>query len=252
MNNQENKPDDPNHTPPQSRLEKEFVVEQVAEVVRWQKEYQWLADLGIVAPHVAHFKCGTGESTLGLMWAINAEAAVGLDKDEKTLVEARDRLMRLRWDMQGFWNRLNISESLPQKEFFWWNHDVPIFLKDRLLEEDFSLDFLHGSLPHKNPLPHGIFDLVFCDFMLNEIWWDRSRPDAEGDTRLAISQMKGCLRQGGYLAVFEWVEKQFRPRLDFRLLFDQLELDLRFTQEIRLDNWRGRGRAAGFLCKKTI
>ncbi len=252
MAEQEHNPGDPEQPLRQSRLEKEFVVEQVAEVVRWSKEYTWLAELGIEAPHLAHFKCGTGESTLGLMWAVNADEAIGLHPDEKVLVEARDRLLKLQWDMQGFWSRLKTSESLPQKEFFWWNHDVPDFLKDRLLREDFTLQFVKGSLPKENPLPAGMYDLVFCDFVLNEIWWDRSRPDAEQDTRLAIGQMKACLRHGGYLAAYEWVEKQFRPRLDFRLLFEQLDMDVRFAQEIRLDNWRGRGRAAGFLCKKTI
>lgn len=234
-----------------SKLEKTFVVEQVERVVAWQQEYRWLADLGVVAPTIAHFNCGTGESTLGLMWAVEGVDAIGLDLDAAKLQAGRDRLRQLQWEMEAIWKRLRVSESLPIHEFMWWNDSVPEFLKHNLLDEDFSLAFQVGStLANTNPLAFEAFDLAFCDMVLNEIWWDRSRTDAEEDARVAIGTMIRAVRPGGYVAAFEWVEQRFRPRLDFRLLFEQMQLDVIFTQEVRLDNWRGRGQAAGFLCQK--
>jgi SAM-dependent methyltransferase len=237
--------------PKPSRLEKSFVAEQVARVVEWQREYQWLADLRVAARQVAHFKCGTGESTLGLMWAVQGNEGFALDTDEAALRTATDNLHQLQYEMRAIWKRLKVSDSLPAEEFYWWNDRVPDFLKDNLLQDNFSLEFLKGSLPALNPLPHEAFDLAFCDNVLNEIWWDRTRADAADDTRLAIGQMMRIVRPGGYIAAFEWVEQKFRPWLDFRLLFEQLQLEVTYAQEIRLDNWRGRGRAAGFLCQKT-
>ena len=96
------------------------------------------------------------------------------------------------------------------------------------------------------------YDLAFCDMVLNEIWWDRSREDADEETRVAIGQLSRLIRPGGYLAAFEWVEQKFRPRLDFQLLFEQLQLEVIHAEEVRLDNWRGRGQAAGFLCQKVV
>ncbi len=237
--------------PKPSRLEKSFVVEQVARVVEWQREYQWLAELGVVAPQVAHFKCGTGESTVGLMWAVQATEATGLDSVPASLQTAHDRLAQLQWEMQNIWKRLRVSDSLPTDEFMWWNDDVPDFLKENLLQPGFSVDFRPGALPFNNPLTYDYFDLAFCDMALNEIWWDRTREDAENDTRIAIGQMSRIVRPGGHLAAFEWVEQKFRPYLDYRLLFEQLQLEVIYAKEIRLDNWRGRGQAAGFLCAKV-
>ena len=234
-----------------SKLEKSFVVAQVDRVVEWQREYRWLAELGVTASNIAHFSCGTGESTLGLMWAVDSIHAVGLDMDSKRLQEGRDRLSQLQWEMDAIWKRLRVSESLPIQEFMWWNDDVPDFLKHNLLEEIFSLTFVRGSVfPSENQLEHEAYDLAFCDNVLHQIWWDRSRADAEEDTRNAIGSMMRIVRPGGYLACFEWVEQRFRPKLDFRRLFEQMQLDVVFAQEIRLDNWRGRGQAAGFLCQK--
>ncbi|HUF38739.1 MAG TPA: class I SAM-dependent methyltransferase [Anaerolineales bacterium] len=235
-----------------SKLEKSFVVEQVNRVVHWQREYRWLADLGVVAPIVAHFRSGSGESTLGLMWAVDGKEGVALDSDEDLLQIGRDRLEQLKWEMEAIWKRLRTSDSLPTAEFMWWNDEVPDFLKHNLLDEGFGLDFRIGSLPYDNPLEREAYDLVFCDMVLNEIWWDRTRVDADEETRVAIGQMARLLRPGGYLAAFEWVEQRFRPRLDFRLLFEQLRLEVRHAEEVRLDNWRGRGQAAGFLCQKVV
>jgi SAM-dependent methyltransferase len=235
-----------------SRLEKSFVVEHVNRVVHWQREYRWLADLGVVAPILAHFNCGSGESTLGLMWAVEGREGIGLDADEDQLQIGRDRLEQLKWEMEAIWKRLRTSDSLPTAEFRWWNDEVPDILKHNLLDEGFSLEFGIGKLPYDNPLEQEAFDLVFCDMVLNEIWWDRSQEDADEETRVAIGQMARLVRPGGYLAAFEWVEQKFRPRLDFRLLFEQLQLEVLYTEEVRLDNWRGRGQAAGFLCHKVI
>ena len=235
-----------------SKLEKSFVVDQVARVVRWQREYRWLAELGVVAPVVAHFRCGSGESTLGLMWAVQGRDGTGLDHDEQVLQEGRDRLEQLKWEMAAIWKRLRVSDSLPTREFMWWNDEVPDFLKHNLLEDNFALRFRTGALPYQNPLEDEAYDLAFCDMVLNEIWWDRSREDADEETRIAIGQMTRLVRPGGYLAAFEWVEQKFRPRLDFQLLFEQLQLEVIHAQEIRLDNWRGRGQAAGYLCQKVV
>lgn len=234
-----------------SKLEKTFVVEQVERVVAWQHEYRWLAELGVVAPTVAHFRCGTGESTLGLMWAVEGMDGIGLDMDAQKLQTGRDRLLQLQWEMEAIWKRLRVSESLPIQEFMWWNDSVPDFLKHNLLDENFALNFQQGSAsPNMNPLEFESYDLAFSDMLLNDIWWDRSRTDAEEDTRVAIGSLIRVVRPGGYVAAFEWVEQHFRPKLDFRLLFEQMQLDVIYAQEVRLDNWRGRGQAAGFLCQK--
>lgn len=235
-----------------SRLEKSFVVKQVARVVGWQQEYDWLTDLGVVAPNVAHFHCGSGESTLGLMMAVDGQDGVGLDSDATLLQTGLDRLEQLKWELEAIWKRLKDSASLPAAEFMWWNDQVPDFLKHNLLEDRFSLSFRPGSLPYANPLDHDAYDLAFCDMTLHEIWWDRAREDAEEETRVAIGQLSRIVRPGGYVAAYEWVEKKFRPRLDFRLLFEQLQLEVIYEAEVRIDNWRGRGQAAAYLCSKVV
>jgi SAM-dependent methyltransferase len=171
--------------------------------------------------------------------------------DEGTILKARDNIQQLIWEMQSIWKRLRVSDSLPAKEFLWWNESVPDFLKENLLEKDFILEFRRGWLDNNNGLPYDYYDFAFCDMILHDIWWDRSREEAEEDTRVAIGQLNRIVRPGGYVGVFEWVEQKFRPWLDYRRLFEQLQLEVIFTRETRIDDWRGRGKAAVFLCRKV-
>ncbi len=230
---------------------KSFVIEQIELVSNWQAEYRWLSELGVIGPAIAHFNCGTGESTLGLMWAVQGVEAVGFDVDLDTLQVARDRFFQLRWEMGKIWEGLHESDSIPVSDFTWWNDEVPEYFKQNLFNEHFILSFQPWTIPpNTRQLDHEAYDLAFCDMVLHQIWWDRARKDPEEDTRVVIGSMLRAVRPGGYLAAIEWVEQKFRPRLDYRRLFEQLQMDVIYTKEVRLDNWRGRGQAAVFLCLK--
>ena len=233
-------------------LPKDFAVSQIENIVKWQQAFDWLTRLGVVAPRGAHFGCGTGEGTLGLIGAVQADLASGVDRDPELLLEARDRLLRLKWDLTAFWTRLKDSDSLPVREFSWWNRDVPRYLKDRLLDEDFMVDFHKGYLPGADPLEESGIDLVLSYFQLCNIWWDRQADDPEHETRVAIGKLKNNLRQGGYLAVVEWCYKRYQPELDFPRLFEQLDLRLVFEEKIPIDEGHSKGVAARYLCQKSV
>jgi len=235
-----------------SRLEKDFAVSQIEEIVRWQEEFRWLADLGILAPRAVHFGCGTGEALLGLMEAVQAESGAGIDEDPNALLIARDRLLRLKWDLKKFWARLNDSDSLPAREFAWWNREVPRYLKEKLLDEDFLMDFRVGRLPFDDPLEESGYDIAMTYFLLCDIWWDKSLEDPEHQTRVALGRMKRNLRQGGYLAIVEWTQRRFEPDLDFPLLFDQVDLRLLYKESFQVDSSQGKGVAARYLCQKAV
>ena len=233
-----------------SNIDRTFIQQEVDLILAWREHFQWLVDMDVVAGQIATFGCGTGESVLGLMWAVEAFEGLGLDKDPAVLEVAHDRYVQLQWELEKIWTRLRVSDTLPQSDFIWWNDIVPDFIKRRMQESNFLVEFTEGEPGSKARLPFEYYDLAYVDFLLHKIWWDRNRTDPENDTRLAIGQMMRVVRPGGFIVAYEWEQFQFNPSLDYRRLFEQLGLRVISTRGTRVDNWRGKGNALAILGQK--
>lgn len=73
-------------------LQKTFLQMQIGNVLSRKQELEWLVQQGVQAESVANFGCHIGGETLALVWALGASEAVGLDKDEQAVLQARDTL----------------------------------------------------------------------------------------------------------------------------------------------------------------
>jgi hypothetical protein len=64
--------------------------------------------------------------------------------------------------------------------------------------------------------------------------------------------MARLVRPGGIVAAYEWIKTGTYERLDFRQIFETCGagLTVLHTHEDRVDNWRGKGYAAAFICQK--
>ncbi len=233
-----------------NRPDTTFLEEQIRIITAWRQEFQWVVDFGLQAAEVANFGCYPYGKSLAIMWALGAHTLTGIDPDEKHTYQEEVNLSRMQLELRSYWNFLTKSEHVTEEDIQWWNQEVPAFFKHELSQNEFQIDYLPRDVTRYTGLPANFFDVAFCDFFLHEIWWDKARGNSEYATLFAIGQMAHVVRPEGYLAAYEWVQTGTFHRLDFRRLFEQAGLTVVHMREERLDNWRGKGYAARFICQK--
>ena len=233
-------------------MDTSFLEQQITTISAWRLELQWLVDYGISVEKAVNFGCEPPGKSLGLMWAVEAEKLLGLDRSERIPHQEESTLSRIQRELRAYWDFLHKGEGVTEENMRWWNEDVPDFFKQEMTKQDFFIDFLARDYTQFINIPPNFFDLAFCDFVLHGIRWDKTRKDPAQDTRFVINQMARLVRPGGFVAAYEWVQTGTYERLDFRRIFETCGAGLTVLQtyEERVDNWRGRGYAAGFVCQK--
>ena len=233
-------------------LHKTFLDSQIVGVLSHTRELQWLAERDVQAERVANFGCYIGRETLALMWMLGANEAVGIDKDEGAIRQARDTLTGIQDEIKRIRRMVqHYPTETSEDDKAWWYNSVPAFFKERLLQSN-RITFLVADITRSIRLPSDHYDVSYCDFVLHHIWYDSEREDAEGDTAFAVKEMARVTRPGGIVAASELVQYSDRRRLDFQPLFKEANLELLCTEETETDAPEQKGVVAKYLCKKPL
>lgn len=234
------------------RLDKTFLQARIGVLLSRKKRLQWLADSGVRATTVANFGCHIGGETLALMWALGASEAVGIDKDEEAILQARNTLTYIQDDVKRIWRNLQYySRDISEDDKMWRNDSVPSFFKEELLR-DGCASYLIRDITEPTGLPSDYYDVAFCDFVLHHIWYDPERENAREDTGFAIKEMARVTRPGGVVAAFELIQYSDKQRLDLGSLFKEAKLELEHMEEREVDSPEERGVVAEYLCRKPL
>ena len=190
------------------------------EQLQWLVE--WLVELHLQVEKVASFGCGIGTETLALMWALGASEAVGIDKDEESIDQARSTLTNIRDYIKRIQRTLQYYRDLPEDLETWWDVVAPSFFKEELLREG-NVEFLVRDITESTGLQSDYYDVAFCDSVLYHIWLDQG---GEEKTQRAIEEMVRGVRLGGAVAVSEPTQCTDEPTydIDFKPLFGQAGL----------------------------
>lgn len=227
-----------------------FLEAQMATLLSRKRELQWMAGKGIRAARVANFGCHIGYETLALMWVLAASEAVGVDKDEGAICQARDTLIHVRGEIRRIGQMIRYYPAcVSTDDRIWWDA-IPIFFKEALLRPD-CVTFLVADMTRSTALPSDWSDVSYCDFVLHHIWYDVSRQDPRGDTVLAIKEMARVAGPGGIVAARELVQYSDRRRLDFGALFAEAGLKPLWTEERAVDGSENGGVVGKYLYTRS-
>jgi SAM-dependent methyltransferase len=215
------------------RLDKTFLQTRIGVLLSRKKRLQWLVDSGVRATTVANFGCHIGGETLALMWALGAGEAVGIDKDEEAILQARNTLTYIQDDVKRIWRNLQYySRDISEDDKMWWNDSVPSFFKEELLR-DGCASYLIWDITEPIGLPS-------------------ERENAREDTGFAIKEMARVTRPGGIVAAFELIQYSDKQRLDLGSLFKEAKLELEHMEEREVDSPEEQGVVAEYLCRKPL
>ena len=232
------------------RLDRSFLQIQIGSLSNKKERLRWLVGLNVRAEKITNFGCNIGTETLALMWMLGASEAIGIDKDESCIHQAKDTLVYLKDSVMQIWFMLqHYPENIPEDDKEWWV-TVPDFFKKGLLQEGFDVDFCVRDITKATELPSDYYDIAFCDFVLHHIWYDSKGKAAQEDTQFAVSEMARVVRPGGVVAAFELLQFSDKPKLDFSSLFEQVGLKPVHTKEIEVENSQEPGVVAEYLYKK--
>lgn len=202
----------------------------------------WFLDLGIPADKIVNFGCNTGEETLALMYHLDANEGIGLDINEEHIRNNQNDFAIFKEVLQTVEKKMQrISPLKSDEERAWWN-TVPNFYKHKIFESTFSLEYVVQDITIPSELPSDYFDLAFCDFVLHHIWYDEDGLNQEA-TYSTIQEMARVIKPGGVIAIRERLQHKNKPRLDFGLLIQQMEL-----QRIRKEEYDDEKGFVGEYC----
>jgi SAM-dependent methyltransferase len=232
---------------------RQFIETKIANLLNKKEQLQWLTDQNVQARKIASFGCGKETETLALMWALGADEAVGIDRDEEGILSAQKALTYIKEGITIMQRMLRYRpELVPEHDKTWWNDVVPDFFKTGLFKEGVRVVFCVHDITESTGLASDYYDLAFCDFVLHHIWFDDKRKNAREDTQIAIGEMARVVKPGGVVAAFELIQFSDKPRLDFRPLFEQAGLKSIYTKETVVETaLRGPGVTAEYLYEKS-
>lgn len=198
-------------------------------------KYQWLVKpLGKLNVHInriADFGCNDGKETLALMWLLEADEAIGIDKDNKNISNAKSELEHIQTIM---WK--DESEGII-------SNNAPRILKNSAIKD--VVKFYDRDITQPTPLESNYFDLAFCNFTLYHIWLNQGGRDR---VREAINQMSRIIRLGGVVAIREPTKLTDEQALiDFKPLFKSAQLKLKHIQIEELEQGQ---QITQYLCLK--
>lgn len=215
----------------------QFLQVQIAGIESKRNKLEWLTPYLTRAEKIANFGCDLGGETLALMWLFQAQEAIGLDIDAEDIEQALDTLDGLQEEIIQARREMGYA-GVSQDDHIWWS-EAPTFFTQRIVANDFSLEYRVSDITKPTGLTDNYYDLAFCDFVLHHIWYDESREDAEQDAQFAVNEMARIVKLGGIVAACELIQFDDKPRLDFARLFERAGLERVKVQEVQSQSRKG-------------
>lgn len=178
--------------PPFPKDELESVLQTIASCYR--DSIVGLRKYHLSGKKVVNFGCNGGYETVALMWFLDAEEVVGVDK---TLCDLPNYASMLRELMNDCKEALRYA-FVPPEDRVWWEVQVPGFLKEGRFPEFVEQDITRPTGPGTN-LTDECFDLAFCSNVLCHI---HTADGIEG-TKVAIREMGRVVKPQGWIVASE-------------------------------------------------
>jgi len=191
------------------RPELEFVLQTIAS--SYEDSIVGLKRYHLSGKKVVNFGCGGGYETVALMWFLDAEEVVGVDR---TLCHLRNYALSLReWINES-------KEALPyafvsEKDIDWWHNQVPRFLRGDRFPRFVQKDMVHPT-EHDASLRDEYYDLAFCSNVLSHIHRDHGIEGA----KMATKEMGRVVKPQGWIVASEPDDPSLHY---FSSFFDQVQ-----------------------------
>jgi SAM-dependent methyltransferase len=230
------------------RMDKSFIQSQLGILSVRKQELQWLVEHEIKANRVANFGCSIGGETLALAWALNANEAIGIDRDKVTIQQAESTFSNIREEIAKISRSIHYYPNTAKEgDKIWWKDEVPDFFKRTIMHDDFQVKYIVGDITKHTSLESNYYDIAYCDFVLHHIWYDGL--NGKTDTQHAVSEMMRVVRRGGIIAAMELLQYDEKPKLNFKSLFEDIGLKVIHEKIMRVENGLN-GMFAEYLCEK--
>lgn len=181
----------------------------IARLSRRKNGLQWLLQVAALieleVEIIVNFGCSQGEETIALLWTFNAIKVLGIDKKSRAISGSEDTLHFIAKEIKrNQWYLKAKKSQVPYEELKWWNDRVPIFFKERLLEED-SIRFIQSDMTQRTELVDNYSDMAYCERVLYQIWCEDSL-QYKLNTVSAIEEMTRVVKPGGLIVAVEPLE----------------------------------------------
>jgi len=187
------------------------------------KQLGWLEPYINDVPKVVDFGCSIGLQTIALAWIFNSSEVMGLDIKRNSIWQAQKDLFSLREELTDMVRDSNTEYELPSDKD-WWS-DVDDFFKRHLISKECVINFQVQDVTLPTSLHKNFYDLAFTDHVLHHIWFAEGGPRVSCKTKFAVWEMVRVVKPGGYVAAYEPFQHKDGRTLDFRVLFEQFNLN---------------------------
>jgi len=193
-------------------FQRDFLESEINKIYEYETRLIKLKDFIEKNSRIIDFGCAGGYESLALMWILNAEEVVGVDRD---ITDCEEMLNQLKIKLVNTQQALPYAHTSPEDRN-WWKKEVPIFLK----ENNYPV-FIQGDISKPiNIIPDSDFDLAYCSNVLNHVF---TQYGIEG-LKNSAGQMKRVTKSNGFIVASEpnaILSSRDRSHIDFESIFIQ-------------------------------
>lgn len=178
----------------QSHIESVSLTISSVERHRWKTD--WLLNLSLDFTSVVNFGCSIGYETLSLLWLLDAQEAVGVDKEQSSIDQARSMVRSFLEDIEAIRRTLYYATEIPEG----LRSQV-----DTLLDEcgkRVPPSFVVADMTNRTDLPTDHFDLAYCERVLYHIACGDAK-SVMSDVLFAVEEMARVTKPGGLIVAIE-------------------------------------------------
>lgn len=166
----------------------------------------WLSNLLPKKPTIVHFGCNLGSQTFTLAWFLVARNCIGIDINKRTIEQAKESVVNFEDDLKNLLRSPSISPELRDLANQLRLLPIPSFDVADVRASDLASD---------------VYDLVFCDYVLNHIGCQKSKKGLES----AVSEMARVAKANALVVAVE--PERCGPegeQIDYQHYFSRLPL----------------------------
>jgi len=178
----------------QSHIQSMSLTISLVEKHRWKTD--WLLNLGVDFTSVVNCGCNIGYETLALLWLLDAQEAVGVDKDRDSIDQAQSMVGNFLEDIKAIRRTLPYAREIPQ------NLCLQVESLLDKYEKRVLPSFMVADITKTTDLLNDHFDLAYCERVLYHIACGDTK-SAMKDVLFAVEEMARVTKPGGLIVAIE-------------------------------------------------